>query len=126
MKKHPFRLSPLQVQWLMVVGFMTVGYAIYLRYLAIENSQVALACDAGLQTWLCKTRLTATWLFRNNVFGGAAMVIAVLHVLRPSIVTLTAGLAMAGAGIVLYNLTLSGLAVGLMILGFSRPAPATA
>jgi hypothetical protein len=126
MKKHPFRLSALQVQWLMVVGFMTVGYAIYLRYLAIENSQVALACDAGLQTWLCKTRLTATWLFRNNVFGGAAMVIAVLHVLRPSIVTLTAGLAMAGAGIVLYNLTLSGLAVGLMILGFSRPAPATA
>jgi hypothetical protein len=126
MKKHPFRLSALQVQWLMVVGFMTVGYAIYLRYLAIENSQVALACDAGLQTWLCKTRLTATWLFRNNVFGGAAIVIAVLHVLRPSIVTLTAGLAMAGAGIVLYNLTLSGLAVGLMILGFSRPAPATA
>jgi hypothetical protein len=126
MKKHPFRLSALQVQWLMVVGFMTVGYAIYLRYLAVENSQVALACDAGLQTWLCKTRLTATWLFRNNVFGGAAMVIAVLHVLRPSIVTLTAGLAMAGAGIVLYNVILSGLAVGLLILGFSRPAPATA
>src|SRR6478735_4837433 len=88
MKKLPFRLSALQVQWLMVVGFLTVGYAIYLRYLAVENSQVALACDAGLQTWLCKTRLTATWLFRNNVFGGAAMVIAVLHVLRPSIVTL--------------------------------------
>lgn len=125
MKKHPFRPSALQVQWLMVVGFLTVGYAIYLRYFAVENSQVALACDAGLQTWLCKTRLTATWLFRNNVFGGAAMVIAVLHVLRPSIVTLTAGLAMAGAGIVLYNIILSGLAVGLLILGFSRPAPAT-
>ena len=92
MKKHPFRLSALQVQWIMAVGFLTVGYAIYLRYLAIENSQVALACDAGLQTWLCKTRLTATWLFRHSVFGGAAMVIAVLHVMRPSIVTLTAGL----------------------------------
>jgi hypothetical protein len=126
MKKDPFRLSALQVQWLMVVGFATVGYALYLRYLAIENSQVALACDTGLQTWLCKTRLTATWLFRHNVFGVAAVVVAVLHVLRPSIVTLTAGLAAAGAGIVLYNLTLSGLAVGLLILGFSRPAPATA
>ncbi len=65
MKKHPFRLSALQVQWLLVVGFLTVGYAMYLRYLAIENSQVALACDAGLQTWLCKSRLTATWLFRT-------------------------------------------------------------
>ena len=126
MKKDPFRLSALQVQWLMVVGFATVGYALYLRYLAIENAQVALACDGGLQTWLCKTRLTATWLFRHSVFGVAAVVIAVLHVLRPSIVTLTAGLAAAGAGIVLYNLTLSGLAVGLLILGFSRPAPATA
>lgn len=126
MKKTPFRLTPYQVQFLLVVGFVTVGYALYLRYLAIENSQVALACDTGLQTWLCKTRLTATWLFRHNVFGVAAVVVAVLHVLRPSIVTLTAGLAAAGAGIVLYNLTLSGLAVGLLILGFSRPAPATA
>ena len=125
MKKYPFRLSALQVQWLMVVGFTAVGYALYLRYLAVENSQVALACDGGLQTWLCKTRLVATWLFRHNVFGVAAMVIAVLHVLRPSIVTLTAALAAAGAGIVLYNVTLSGLAVGLLILGFSRPAPAT-
>ena len=125
MKKLPFRLSAMQVQWLLVVGFLTVGYALYLRYLAIENSQVALACDAGLQTWLCKTRLTATWLFRHSVFGGAAIVIAALHLMRPSIVTLTAGLLAAGAGIVLYNVTLSGIAVGLLILGFSRPAPAT-
>jgi hypothetical protein len=125
MKKLPFRLSALQVQWLMAVGFLTVGYAIYLRYFAIENSQVALACDTGLQTWLCKTRLTATWLFRHTVFGGAAIVVAVLHVMRPSIVTLTAGLVAAGAGIVLYNVVLSGIAVGLLILGFARPAPAT-
>lgn len=125
MKKLPFRVSALQVQWLLVVGFVAVGYALYLRYLAIENSQVALACDAGLQTWLCKTRLTATWLFRHSVFGGAAVVIAVLHVIRPSIVTLTAGLLLAAAGIVLYNVVLSGLAVGLLILGFARPAPAT-
>jgi hypothetical protein len=125
MKKDPFRLTALQVQWLLVVGFATVGYAIYLRYLAIEHSQTALACDAGLQTWLCKTRLTATWLFRHSVLGGAALVIAVLHVLRPSIVTLTAGVIMAGAGIVLYNIALSGVAIGLLILGFARPAPAT-
>ena len=52
MKKKPFRLTPYQVQWLMVVGFLTVGYALYLRYLAVEFSQVALACDAGLQTVL--------------------------------------------------------------------------
>ena len=69
MKKIPFRLTPYQVQWLLVVGFATVGYALYLRYLAIEFSTVALACDAGLQTMLCKTRILVTSLFRNSVFG---------------------------------------------------------
>ena len=126
MKKTPFRLTPYQVQWLLVVGFATVGYALYLRYLAIEYSSVALACDAGLQTTLCKARAVATYLFRNSVFGITALVIATLHILRPSIVLLTAGLIVAGLGIVLYNLLLSGLAIGLLILGFARPAPATA
>ena len=126
MKKAPFRLTPYQVQFLMVVGFLTVGYALYLRYLAIEFSPVALACDAGLQTVVCKARSLATVLFKNSVFGIVALVIAVLHVIRPSIVLLTGGLIAAGLGIVLYNVSLSGIAVGLLILGFARPAPATA
>jgi hypothetical protein len=126
MKKTPFRLTPYQVQWLLIVGFSTVGYAIYVRYLAIEFSQTSLACDAGLQTMLCKTRSLATYLFRHSVFGVVALVIATLHVIRPSIVLLTGGLIVAGFGIVLYNIGLSGLAIGLLILGFARPAPATA
>jgi hypothetical protein len=126
MKKTPFRLTPYQVQWLLVVGFLTVGFALYLRYLAIEFSAVALACDAGLQTMLCKTRILATYLFRNSVFGVVALIIATLHLIRPSIVLLTGGLIAAGFGIVLYNIGLSGIAIGLLILGFARPAPATA
>jgi hypothetical protein len=126
MKKTSFRLTPYQVQWLLIVGFASVGYAIYIRYLAIEFSQTSLACDAGLQTMLCKTRSLATYLFRNSVFGTVALVIAVLHVIRPSIVLLTGGLIVAGFGIVLYNIGLSGLAIGLLILGFARPAPSTA
>jgi hypothetical protein len=126
MRKTPFRLTPYQVQWLLIVGFVTVGYAIYVRYLAIEFSQTSLACDAGLQTMLCKTRSLATYLFRNSVFGVVALVIAILHLIRPSIVLLTGGLIAAGFGVVLYNIGLSGLAIGLLILGFARPAPATA
>ena len=126
MKKEPFRLTVLQVQWILIVGFLTVGYAIYLRYLAIEFSQVRLECEAGLPTMLCKTRLLVTYLFKHYVFGATAMIVAVLHVIRPSIVTLTVGLAAAGFGIVLYNIGLSGIAIGLLILGFARPAPATA
>src|ERR1700726_1322601 len=95
-KKIPFRLTPYQVQWLMVVGFVTVGYALYLRYLAVEFSTVSLACDAGLQTMLCKTRILATYLFKNSVFGVVALVIATLHVIRPSIVLLTGGVVAAG------------------------------
>jgi hypothetical protein len=65
-------------------------------------------------------------LFKNSVFGTVALVIAVLHVMRPSIALLTGGLIAAGLGIVLYNVALSGIAIGLLILGFARPAPATA
>jgi len=126
MKKTPFRLTPYQVQFLLIVGFVTVGYALYLRYLAVEFSTVALACDAGLQTLLCKARALATSLFKNSVFGIVALVVAALHVMRPSIVLLTVGLIAAGFGIVLYNIALSGVAIGLLILGFARPAPATA
>jgi hypothetical protein len=60
------------------------------------------------------------------VFGIVALIIATLHLIRPSIVLLTGGLIAAGFGIVLYNIGLSGLAIGLLILGFARPAPATA
>ncbi|QUS40071.1 hypothetical protein RPMA_15455 [Tardiphaga alba] len=126
MKKDPFRLTAREVQWLLIVGFATVGYAIYLRYMAIELSSAALACDGGLQTMLCKSRLTATYLFKNSVFGIAAIVIATLNLLRPSIVLITGALIAAGLGIVLYNVALSGIAIGLLILGFARPAPATA
>ena len=126
MKKTPFRLTPYQVQFLLVVGFVTVGYALYLRYLAVEFSTVALACDGGLQSMQCKARTLATYLFKNSVFGIVALVIATLHVMRPSIFLLAGGLIAAGLGIVLYNVALSGIAIGLLILGFARPAPATA
>lgn len=126
MTKKPFRLTPYQVQWLMVVGFITIGYALYIRYFAIEFSPVALACDAGLQSLPCKARALATVLFKNSVFGIVALIIATLNFIRPSIVLLTAGLIAACLGIVLYNIVLSGLAIGLFILGFARPAPATA
>ncbi len=125
-KKTPFRLTPYQVQFLLVIGFITVGYALYLRYLAVEFSTVALACDGGLQSLLCRSRALATALFKNSVFGIVALIIATLHVMRPSIVLLTGGLIAAGLGLVLYNVVLSGLAIGLLILGFARPAPATA
>ena len=121
-----FLPSARQTNVLLVVGFVSLGYALYLRYLVIEQSSVSLACDAGLSTWLCTTRKIATFLFRNSVFGIGALAAAGLNLIRPSVVFLALGLAFGGFGIVLYNVGLSALAVALLILAFARPQAAAA
>jgi hypothetical protein len=120
-----FLPSARQTNVLLIVGFLALGYAFYLRYLVIEQSSVSLACDAGLQTWLCGTRKIVTFLFRNSVFGIGALAAAALNLLRPSVVFLALGLAFGGLGIVLYNVGLSGFAVALMIVSLARPAART-
>ncbi|MSO67519.1 MAG: hypothetical protein EXR03_09440 [Pseudolabrys sp.] len=108
---------------LLIVGLCSLGYAFYLRYHAIEQSSVGLACAAGLETWLCFSRRIAIALFTNSVFGVAAFAIAALNLLRPSLVLFTLALAAACFGIVLYNIALSSLAAGLLVLSFARRAP---
>jgi hypothetical protein len=112
-----------QTNWLIVAGFLAVGYALYLRYLAIELSSVGLACQAGLQTWLCLTRTIVIALFTNSVFGAVALGAAVLNLIRPSLVLFALGLVASGFGIVLYNVGLSALAAALLILSLARPVP---
>jgi hypothetical protein len=85
---------------------------------------VALACQAGLDTWLCLARKTATVLFQHSVFGIVALGVAILNLLRPSIVLVAVSLAAAGTGIVLYNVTLSAFAIALLVLSLARPAAA--
>lgn len=109
---------------LLIVGFCSLGYALYMRYLGIEQSSVGLACDAGLQTWLCVSRRIVIALFTNSVFGIAALLIAALNLLRPSLVLFAVALAAACLGLVLYNTQLSALAVALLILSLARRAPA--
>jgi hypothetical protein len=113
-----------QTNWLLIVAFLSIGEALYLRYMAIENSNVALACQAGLNTWLCSTFRLTIVLYTYQVFGGVAIVTAILNMLRPSIVLVALALAAAGFGIVLHNTDLSALAVASLILSLARPAPA--
>jgi hypothetical protein len=88
-------------------------------------SSVGLTCQAGAQTWLCFTRKVMIALFTNGVFGTVALVAAGLNLLRPSIVLLVLALVSGGFGIVLYNVGLSALAAGLLVLSLARPAPGT-
>jgi len=113
-----------QTNWLLIVAFLSVGEALYIRYMAIENLNVELACQAGLNTWLCGAFRLSIVLFNHEVPGGVALAAALLNLLRPSIVLVTLALAAAGFGIVLHNADLSALAAGVLILSLARPAPA--
>jgi len=113
-----------QTNVLLIVGFLSLGYALYLRYMVIEQSSVSLPCEAGLGTWLCLTRRVVITLFSHSVFGIAAVAAAVLNLIRPAWLLLALGVGAAGFGIVLYNVGLSALAVALLMLSLARPAPA--
>ncbi|HZQ12536.1 MAG TPA: hypothetical protein VFB31_06970 [Pseudolabrys sp.] len=108
---------------LLIVGFCSLGYALYMRYLAIEQTPVGLACEGGLNTWLCVTRRIAIVLSQHSVFGWTALIVAAVHLLRPSIVLFAAALGVTCLGVVLYNSGLAALAAGLLLLSFARRAP---
>jgi hypothetical protein len=118
-----FLPSARAINWLLIIGFCALGYALYMRYLAVEQSPVGLACQAGLNTWLCFTRQITIALFTYSVFGWFALIVAGLNLLRPSLLLFGAALAAACCGIVLYNIALSALAVGLLVLSLARRAP---
>lgn len=113
-----------QSSWLLIVAFLSVGEALYIRYMAIENLNVELACQGGLNTWLCSTFRLSIVLFNHQAFGALALIAALLNLIRPSIVLTSLALAAAGFGVVLHNADLSGLAAGVLILSLARPAPA--
>jgi hypothetical protein len=118
-----FLPSARATNYLLIVAFGALGYALYLRYLAIEQSSVGLACGAGLDTWLCFSRRIAIAMFGNSVFGIGAVTVGLVNLLRPSLVLFAVALALACLGIVLYNVALSSLAFGLLVLSLARRAP---
>jgi len=114
-----------QTNVLLVVAFLCLGEAMYLRYMVMENSTMSLACQGGLTTWLCDTYRLVNTLYPYQVFGGAALALALANVIRPSITLVAVALAAAAVGIVLHNADLSALAAGALILSLARPAPTT-
>ena len=113
-----------QLNWLLLIALLSLGEALYLRYLAIEYAPVSLACQAGLDTWLCATFRLVIILYNHSVFGWIALAAALLNLVRPSVVLVAVGLAVAAFGLVLHNANLAGVAAALLILSLARPAPA--
>jgi hypothetical protein len=119
-----FMPTPGQINWLLIVGLLSLGQALYLRYLAIEHAQVSLACQGGLDTWLCATFRLVIALYNHSVFGWVALGAALLNLVRPSIVLVSVALAASAFGLVLHNANLAGLAAALLLISLARPAPA--
>lgn len=124
MRRPLFLPTARQTNWLLAIGFLSLGEAMYLRFMALENSSVALACQAGLDTWLCSADRLILTLFPDQVFGAVALAAALLNLIRPSFVLSAFVLAAAAFGVVLHNVDLAGLAFGVLILSLARPAPA--
>ncbi len=124
MQSRLFLPTARQTNWLLLVGLLSLGEALYLRYLAIEYAQVSLACQGGLSTWLCTTFRLAIVLYNHSVFGWVALATALLNLVRPSIALILVALAATAFGLVLHNADLAGLAAALLILSLACPAPA--
>jgi hypothetical protein len=112
-----------QTNFLLIVAFLCLGQAMYLRYMVMENSTMSLACQGGLAIWLCDSFRLVNLLYPHQVFGGMALFVALLNLVRPSIVLVAVALAAASFAIVLHNADLSALAAGELILSLARPAP---
>jgi hypothetical protein len=124
MPRPLFRPTARQACWLLIVAVLTVGFALYLRYMVMQVHEEALACQAGRDTFICRALKIALNFYQYNVFGTVALGAAILNLLRPSIVLVTVALFSGGLGIVIHNAALSGLAVALLLISLARPAPA--
>ncbi len=117
-----FQPSARRMNWLIAIGFGSVFYAYYLRHMVIQNTHVFLACQEGLDTWLCSTMNLAILLFNQGAFGAVAVGAACLHLLWPSVLLFAIALGASGFGLVMQNGGMAGFAVGLLVLSLARPA----
>jgi hypothetical protein len=123
MTRPPFLPTLRQAGVLAALTLTALGHAMIVRYFAMENTPVALSCDADPQGWLCASRQLAIVLHNPPIFGIAALILAALNLMRPSVILCAAGLVAAAYGLVIYNTPMAAIAVALLCLSLARPAP---
>ena len=118
-----FLPTPSQTIVLAALASASLGHALFVRYYAIEQTSVALACQAGAETMICMSSRLLLALHIPPSLGIAALVAALLNLVRPSVVLFGAALVAAGHGLVIYNTALSALAIAILVLSLARPVP---
>ncbi|QRG05135.1 hypothetical protein EZH22_18655 [Xanthobacter dioxanivorans] len=121
-----FHPGPRTLNWLIPLGMGAVGWAIYMRYMVVEPTLVALACEAGLESVACYGRAAVLALSLWNVFGAVALAVALIQLLAPGLATFAVGLVFSAFALVFHNEIAGALAAMMLILSFARPGPATA
>lgn len=121
MARRSFLPGPRITNIIVGLGVGALGWAVYMRYAVLEPSAVGLACEAGARTGTCAVRSVVLTLFGYSVFGIAAVMLATLQLIRPSVVIFTLALIATALGVVLYNNNLASLAAGLLLISFARP-----
>ncbi len=114
-----------ELRLLIALGALSLGCALYLRYVLVEQMWVALSCQEGTISVMCVSRNATSVLFKYWVFGSVAMIAAALNLIRPSLVRFAVAMVAAAFGIVLYNIGPAGIAIGMLILSLARPASGT-
>ena len=73
-----------QTNWLLVIGFLALGEALYLRYLAMNMPPSRWPARPASRR-LCTTFRLVITLFNHSAFGWIALTAALLNLLRPSV-----------------------------------------
>ena len=120
-----FHLTRIQALGLMTTVLVVLVGSLGLRYRVIEPVDIGRACEVTGANSLCALRRVAQVFAHYSVFGGVALVAAVLHFMRPALSLCVLGFLAASAGLVLYNTPVSACAFTLLLLGFARGMPET-
>ncbi|MGQ3675765.1 hypothetical protein ACT6QH_09755 [Xanthobacter sp. TB0139] len=121
-----FRPGPHTLNWLIPLGMGALGWALYMRYMVVQPTLVALACEAGLESASCYARSAILILTHLYLFGAIALAVAAIQFIAPSLSAFAMGMVFAGFALVFQNEIAGALATMLLILSFARPGPATA
>ncbi|MEO5374567.1 MAG: hypothetical protein H7840_09835 [Alphaproteobacteria bacterium] len=100
-----------------------VAAAAAVRYVMIEPREIGALCQAGLGPWWCPVRQALVVVFRENLLGLGALVLAVLGYVggesRAARVFAVLAVALGAVALVLYN---AGLGAPALLLGLMRVA----
>lgn len=119
-----FHLQPHLARALFAIALLALVAGLWLRFGLVENMRVTQSC-LDLPSLRCGLRLAVIEIFNHNVCGAVALAAALTNLWRPHLLTIAAAVPAAMLGLVLYNTTVSALAVGVILLAFARPSSGT-